>query len=51
MTKDEMTAVLEGQFKLLAELNKDCEPEQVRKNIETMLGVYYALSGSLVSVE
>lgn len=51
MTKTEMAAILEDQLKLLAELNKGCEPEQVRENVKTMLDVYYALSGSLVSVE
>lgn len=39
MDKQKMAELLEGQLELLVKLNDICEPEQVRKNTETIFQV------------
>ncbi|SDO75545.1 hypothetical protein [Clostridium gasigenes] len=40
MEESEARKILEEQFKLLAEINKGCEPELINKNIGSMFSIY-----------
>lgn len=43
MGEKDARTILEEQFKLLAEINKKCEPELINKNIESMFSIYNLL--------